>query len=230
MHRKNIQKILEQASEIDIREGKMAFRNYHNLLKNISEYYQVGFTGTVAAFSSLSPNQSYLLNLRSLISLIIGVKENKKLENIRVSGYRHCLNRAHQYLIGEKDFLLETKGPKIRNFYCSILLPFDKRFITIDGHMFCIWKNKRETMKTVAISGFEYEKVANDFKKVAKANNLIPNQLQAILWFTWKRINNIVYSPQVRIGGEDDTWGLKLSIEDIKPFEHQKEDIECLNT
>jgi len=215
----NIEKVLAQADKTDLSEGMVAYTNYNLLLLNISKIYGVGFAQTVAAFVSLSPNNDYVGNLRSLVSLIQGIKAGKPVESITISPYKHCLLRAYDYMTGTKDFLLETGGLKIKNFYCNILLPESKGYVTIDGHMHNVWRGKQTTMRESMLSQAKYDKISSDFKTVASRKKIIPNQLQAILWFTWKRINRVRYKPQTCLfSADDDFWGLKIDPADIKPF------------
>jgi hypothetical protein len=217
----NIEKVLSQADEVDIREGKMAYQNYHDLMRRIAEHYQVGFVQTVAAFVALSPNNDYVGNLRSLVTVAKRVQDRLPIpeEGLRTSSYGHCVARAYQYLTGEEDFWFRTKGPKIRSFYINILLPQDNRFVTIDGHMYNAWSGGLTPLKQIARAGFSYNEIVKDFKIVARRQNLIPCQVQAIVWFAWKRINNIVYEPQLSLfGDKEDCWGLKLKPEEIRSY------------
>jgi hypothetical protein len=215
----NIEKVLTQADNVDIREGKEAFPNYHSLLRKIAAHYHLGFAQTVAAFVSLSPNNDYMGNLRSLVSLCKGINDGTPVETIGTSAYRHCLMRAHLYLTGEKDFLLETKGLKITNFYCNILLPKDRRFVTIDGHMHNIWRGEPRPLKGSSCTPARYAEIVSDINKVARSHKLIPNQVQAITWFTWKRINKILYDSQISLFATgEDYWGLKLDPKDLRPY------------
>lgn len=215
----NIHKVLALSDDIDYKEGKEAYSNYNKLLRRVSEFYKVGFTPTVAAFASLSPSNDYMGTLRSVVTLIQAVKKNIPIDKISTSTYRHCLVRAYEYFTGQKDFLLETEGLKIKNFYCNILHPEDKQYITIDGHAHSIWLGKHMTMKEALFSRSKYFIIAEDYKKAAKQVGLLPNQVQAITWFTWKRINLIRYDSQVSIFNEGcDYWGLDLDPKDIIPF------------
>jgi len=214
----NLAKIYSLADDIDISEGMEAYRNYNQLFRSIASYFNVGFVQTVAAAVSLSPNNDYMGNLRSLVTVILAVKGKISIKNVKTSTYHHCAARAYNYLTGEYDFVLETTGPKIYNFYCNILIPEDPRFVTIDGHMHNVWIGKKRTMHDSMMSAKKYNQIAEDFKKFARRKKIIPNQLQAILWFTWKRINMIRYNPQPSLFCNGDYWGLKIKPEDIVPF------------
>lgn len=215
---KNIEYVLNKADTVDINEGKKAYFGYNKILTEIANHYEVGFVQTVACFVALSPNNDYMGNLRSTVGVIQGFKAKKDVSQIKVSTYNACKIRAFNYLTGNKDFLIETKGPKTRSFYFNIIKPEDSEHITIDGHMFGLYQGKRVTMVEVAKLGFNYQKVARDFKIVARKNKLIPNQLQAILWFTWKRINKVIYTPQLNLLEQNNHWGLSVPIDQIIPF------------
>jgi hypothetical protein len=214
----NIRKVLDQADSIDFTEGLLAYTRYQQLLQEIASVYGFGFVQSVAAFVTLSPNNDYLGNLRSLVSLMIGINEGRSPDQITVSTYGACKLRAHSFLTGEKDFLIETKGPKTRAFYHNILKPEDKKHVTIDGHMYGVWTGKRLRMKEVAHLKIPYNTIAKDIQKVARQEDLIPCQLQAILWFTWKRINNVIYSPQLALLDHNNHWGAVVPVDQIIPF------------
>lgn len=216
----NIEKVFRLVDNIDRKEGLKAYSRYHTTLRHIAETHGVGFVQVVAAFAALSPNNDYKGNLRSLKTLVVGYAQKTPVENLVVSTYNECKIRAWAYLTGERDFLMETKGPKTRAFYYNIVKPTDEKHITIDGHMANIYVGEVRNLKTAAKLGFPYAQIAKDYIWVAKRHSLIPNQLQAMLWFTWKRINNIVYSPQMSLlQPKDDVWGLKVKSGNIIPFE-----------
>lgn len=217
---KNISNVLAQADSHDLRAGAEAYQKYHECLRGISSHYQTGFCQTVAAFAALSPNNDYTGNLHSLVSLIQGVQAGLSVDQVTTSTYKACRDRAYNFLTGEKDFLMETGGPKTRAFYHNILRPEDPRHITIDGHMYGVYAGERMTMVEAirVMRGNSYEKIAQEFIKVARRNRLIPNQLQATLWFTWKRLHTVVYhAAQLSLFGSD-PWGLIVPPEQIKPF------------
>jgi hypothetical protein len=219
----NIEKVFLLADTIDIEEGKVAYTRYNKMLKRIADHYDFGFCQTAAAFVALSPNNDYMGNLRSLISIMYGVNAKNPLEEITVSTYKQCRNRAYDFLVGNKDFLAETAGVKTRNFYFNILFPKDTRYITLDGHMCSVWAGRRYRMKEVAVSKLiaspsRYNEIAKGFFTVAKRHKLIPNQLQAILWFTWKRINNIVFTPQLQLWNEGNHWNITKDPSLILPY------------
>lgn len=218
MTTENIRRVWCQVDAIDYREGLVAYRRYRGTLERLAAHYGAPLSGTVAAFCALSPNNDYMGNLRSTVTLLRAYREGVPVNKVHVSTYNACRNRAWRFLNGE-NFLDITRGPKTRAFFLSILNPDDPHPITIDGHMVNAWRGEVTTMVEVAWSKFKYDVVANDYRAFAAEIGVLPNQLQAMIWFTWKRINNIVYRPQLNLFRRaDDLWGLDLSPSEIQPF------------
>lgn len=212
--------MFELADRYDVAEGKMAYIRYNTVMQSIADRYHCSLAQTIAVFVSLSPNSDYFGNLRSTVSVLDGLHRGTPYEQIIVSTYNHCKLRAIDYATGRRNFLEETKGPKITNFYHNVLNPLDTRWVTIDGHMSAIWFGANMTMREALVTSREYREIAAATKALAFEHFLIPNQLQAILWFTRKRTANVRYQSQ---GGlfdhaNEDLWRTLVDIDIIKPY------------
>lgn len=215
----NLKAMYARADEVDRREGALAYLRYNALLGQIAGHYDFEMEQTVAAFAALSPNNDYYGNLRSLVSLLAGIRQNKPCDEITVSTYKACRNRAHGYATGTVSFPETVKGPKIRAFYFNILDPDDKRHVTIDGHMAAAYRAHGGTMKENIVKPREYTQIARAVKRLASREGLIPNQMQAILWFTRKRLLNVLYDGQYDLFADpNDRWKTLMRIETIKPY------------
>jgi hypothetical protein len=215
----NLEAMLRRADPIDLDEGMVAYERYHMVMQRIASRFCWSMPAVTAAFVSLSPNSDYFGNLRSTISLLDGIKRGLGPDQITVSTYGHCKRRAYAYAMGDASFLLETKGPKITNFYHNIVDPRDGRWVTIDGHMSAIWQGKNLTMREALIPARTYARIRDDLLRLAFRNFMLPNQLQAILWFTRKRVDNIVYDPQLQLFAErGDVWATFRDINQIDPY------------
>lgn len=65
----------------------------------------------------------------------------------------------------------------------------------------------------------EYKEVAKAVSRLARHVDLIPNQLQATIWFARKRILNIKFDPQLDLfAGVDNAWKIVVGINSIKPY------------
>jgi hypothetical protein len=215
----NLEKYFAMADSIDLEEGQNAYRRYHDLMLALSHRYDQPMDRVVAAFAALSPNNDYLGNLRSLVSVLVGLRDGVPDERITVSTYKHCRDRALAYMRGV-PFVTPERGLKILNFYYNILRPEDSGYITIDGHMVAAYRDEDLTMKeAICRSKSEYMMIAHDARINAFRNFLLPNQYQAIVWFARKRTLNIKYDPQIDIfAPRGDTWHISRNIAYIEPF------------
>jgi hypothetical protein len=98
-HAKNIESVLKLADEVDLTEGRQAYWRHHHQLRSVAEYHKVGFVQTVAAFSALSPNNDYVGNMRSLISLIEGIGHGIPEDEITISTYNACTGSEHTTIL-----------------------------------------------------------------------------------------------------------------------------------
>lgn len=203
MSTSNLLSLLRKADKIDTRDGLAAYSTYNKVINNFALAYGAKFDRTLAAFCALSPQNDYFGNLRSLASVLHAVQHSIPVEEVVVSTYNHCRNRAYSYLTGKEDFLSRVKGLKIRAFYANILDPADPHPVTIDGHMVCAWEGINVPMKAAAIRPPQYQVLAEGVRTVAKQVDMLPNQVQAIIWLTRKRLERIKYNPQLNMFGDD---------------------------
>lgn len=223
MSAENLAAMFARADRIDVREGMVAYNRYRLMMFAISEHYDVSIDRVTAAFVAMSPNNDYVGNLRSLISVLEGRKRGLPAERITISTYRHCMLRALDYLSGAADFLASAAGLKIINFYHNILTPDNPRFVTIDGHICATWMGKRLTMKEAIVrKPGDYNEISDAIKGLAFRELILPNQYQAILWFARKRVMNVVYDPQLDLFTDpNDIWRTYRHISSIKPYEER---------
>lgn len=212
----NLARVASLIDRIDYTAGLTTYADYHQLLRVLAEQYSTRLENVVGAFVALSPNNDYVNNLRSLVSVLEGLRHQRSRSSVTVSTYKACRDRALDYASGRRDFLLSTTGPKTRAFFLNIMDPTDPKPVTVDGHMVSCWFGQRLRMVEAAYSSWDYDVIAEGVRQLAAEMHLLPNQLQAMLWFTWKRINNIVYSPQLDLF--EDHWKNRIDPQRINPF------------
>lgn len=221
----NVRSVWARADAIDRAEGALAYARYHQTLSVLARHYGMPLPGVVGAFAALSPNADYIGNLRSVVTLLEGARRGIPVEELTVSTYKACRTRAWAFLHGA-DFLEVTRGPKTRNFYRNILDPTDPDAVTIDGHMVCVARAQRMTMKDVVRSRFRYTEIATLFRTAAADIGIIPSQLQATCWFTWKRIHQVVYNAQLNAFMAGNQWACLIDDPlSIRPFRIGRSDV-----
>ena len=214
----NMHRVLDAADSIDRAEGLEAYAAYRSTMEGLSARYGFTLNQTTAAFVALSPNNDYKGNLKSLVTVLHGISEGWALDEFTVTTYRACFLRAHAYASGELDFMAHSRGPKTRAFYRNILDPGDRTPVTVDGHMMGIWVDRRMKMVDAIRAGVSYDVVAHGIRSVAFARCLIPNQVQATLWFAWKRMHRVVYQSQLGLFDEGNHWGAYVEADAVRPF------------
>lgn len=209
---------MDLADEIDRREGRRSYQIHQRNMCRLALHYGFHRSAVTGAFSALSPSNDFLGNLRSTATLLIARNEGLPVEAATVSTYKACALRAWRVLDGE-DFLAFTKGKKTRAFYRNIMDPMDPEPVCVDGHMISCWAGKRLTMKEAVRVRAPYEQIAEGVRFIAQENDMLPNQVQAILWFTWKRLHRSKYvGCQLDLFRAGDQWAQEILPENIQPF------------
>ena len=72
MSEANIMMVWERADAIDRYEGIMAYQRYNATMQEIGAAFCFSLESVVGAFCALSPNNDYIGNLRSLVTLLSG--------------------------------------------------------------------------------------------------------------------------------------------------------------
>ncbi len=217
----NLMLMLDQRDDHDHKEGKTAYPRYRTMLKSLHNRYPMyAFESVVAAFCALSPNNDYIGNLNSLLTLMKHHSDSVAPERIKISTYDHCKDRAIKYLEGE-DFDAPGRGLKTLNFYHNICDPSSDKWVTIDGHMVATYMGQDNmVMKDALVGRAKYREIADATNRVAEDMGVLPNQVQAMIWFTRKRILGIKYQPTADMFSnmEDDRWGIIVPFDRLKIY------------
>jgi hypothetical protein len=218
---KNLVAMFNKADKVDRAEGRDAYFRYNRLMMDIADHYSHPSVPMVtAAFVALSPNNDYKGNLRSLVSVLSGLRSGVPEDRITVSTYKHCRDRAISYVTGRDNFMGHAKGLKTRAFFVNVSDPVNDEHVTIDGHVYAAWRGEKLTMKEAKVSNREYREIQEEIIALSKMTGLIPNQFQATIWFTRKRLLNILFPAQGDLfHGVGDLWRTSIDVRDIRPYE-----------
>jgi hypothetical protein len=216
----NLLALLDKADATDRLEGRLAYVRYREMMGRVAQHYGAPLDRTTAAFVAMSPNNDYLGNLRSLVSVLHWMGQGYCADRIAVSSYGHCKIRAMSYLRGEADFLETAKGKKIRAFYHNIMYPDRTEHVTVDGHMVCAWRAQNLTMKQAIIrNNYEYDSIVHGVRAVADRLGMIPCEVQATIWFVRKRTARVLFDPQLDMFDQaDDRWRTLIDLKRVQPY------------
>lgn len=198
----NLKRTLDRATSFDIEAGLASFCRYHRIVTLIAA--KTGHTPRIAAgvFAALSPNNDYHGNLRDTHTLMKAAKSGQNLTDFSVSTYGPNKRKAWAIAHGE-DPLDLIVAKKTRSFFLNIDNPDDPVPVTIDGHMYNIWRCQRENLVGLRWRVKNYDQIADDVRALAQECKMVPCQMQGVLWITWRRIHRIKTSDQLTFWDED---------------------------
>jgi hypothetical protein len=201
---------------VEREEAIASYDRYHLICRTIAERHGYPVEVACGVFSALSPNNEYHGNIRDLETVLVNARRGGTLDDFTVATYGNNKRKAwdivHGQPVGEA-----IKARKTWAFFNNVFRPSDPEFVTVDGHMYWCWAGRAGTVKGLrgknrTDSGLEgtpslgaklYEEIAGDVRGLAFALGLVPCQLQAILWVTWKRIHRRAYSNQTNFFPKD---------------------------
>jgi len=174
-----IQNLYNFATEAELKKGKTWYWNAHNWCVDRELEFRVPYIKVGGVLSLLSPLQNW---------------ERNKINTIKMLSCGDCnyfsKQKAKAKLLLSNPYLYQTideirlfiNGQKTSNFFMNIVQPFNPEYITIDKHMIDI------LMPGKHITYDRYLEMTKSITNHAAELSIVPNQLQAILWVTHKRI------------------------------------------
>ena len=149
--------------------------------KELSAKYGIPLANVVGALAALSPASSWERNKQETDWLLAGIK-GIKVPKFKFTTYGANVIKAERIALGEDPMkLLNPKtGPKTYYFYWSIMGCSES--VCIDRHAYTIATG--EPYK--GLKPKQYRLVADHYKRAAKRLNVMPSQLQAVLWVDYR--------------------------------------------
>lgn len=198
MGKENLERVMDQANRWDIETAEAAWFRYQRIVGQIA--WQHGRTMIVGAavFAALSPNNDYLGNLRDTARLLAAHAQGLTVDDFGVSTYHNNKRKAWRIAQGEQPLDLIV-FPKTRSFFLNIVDPSNPEPVTVDGHIFNAWTGERIPLVSAAqkLRHGLYDTVAEDIRQIGAERRMIPNVVQGVIWYAWKRIHRIKHSDQL---------------------------------
>ena len=191
---KNIKAMFKASSQTQIDAGMAWYQNAQDQAQAIAIKHDMPVYIVVAVIAALSPNNKWARNLQNADDLIAGFIAGDAIETIKVSTYHKMKQKAWSILQDIPDYdMAKTmlNGQKITSFFMDIMGEFN---VTIDGHARNIAYNERVglTDDRTNIGVREYRALQEAYYDAARDLDLMPYQLQAITWTTWRELHGIV--------------------------------------
>lgn len=190
---RNILACYHRASDTDRREGLYWYETAHSDATALAERYGVTVWQASGVIAALSPSNQWGSNLLDADVLMAAWRAGKALPSVGVYGLRNVL-KAGRILNGPGDgasVLLQFNrktGPKTWAFYQLIAEPLDNDLVCIDRHAKALAVNREAQFQDI-VRPSEYEHLARHYRHVAGLVGLLPHQVQAVTWVTWRRLD-----------------------------------------
>lgn len=171
----NILNIYDQCTADEFNAGVGWYPVAHELAVDLG----VGARSGAGVFAALSPQLSWTSNITAAQNLVQNDDPNP-------AGIGKFVGRARDIRDGaDPDIILG--GRKVRSFYRNIFEPSRPGPVTIDRHAVAIATN--HDVKSLEKNGF-YVMVAAAYRGAARLAGLLPSEMQACTWLTWRRLLN----------------------------------------
>lgn len=176
--------------EQEIEDGKVWYNIAHHWAENLAAIYGIKVQAVAALAAVFSPLKSWSLNQR-LVEEYLECRTcgHFSTQILKAHAIMHVCEVEYDLKRLDNMLLNIINGEKTKNFYLSIAYPTNDFSVCIDVHML--------KLANIAAKNFNkrtYAMYATELKRVAKANNLLPLELQAILWVHIKN-NDSIYNP-----------------------------------
>jgi len=140
----------------------------------------------VAVTAALSPANKWHRNKKEAETMIQVYSHGGDPNTVSSCTYSRNKARAIEALERGLEVL---SGDKTVSFAANILEPEDESIVTIDRHVYNATLGERlvKTNRGPKVTPKRYREAAQTFIDVAGHLGIRPNQLQAIVWLTWRR-------------------------------------------
>lgn len=189
----------------DIRGYKKYKDWYRNTRSVLIKTFGKDYKLVAALISATSPRQQVKKNIKIALDIYNQFKNNpnfdeffnNRTEFLKNYGLMHShYNNIRTALNHNYKKKLTLSGHKVNAFYNNLIGNY--HFVTLDIWMMKIFGLSDSEIPKVAKSKKKYDKYSDMLRNNAKERNLLPAELQAILWIKYKNevgINNKTYQP-----------------------------------
>ncbi len=193
---RNILAVYFRSTDQDKLAGMTWYGDAHEVAVGLSLKHSTEVSRVVGVLAAISPGNNWGRNIMEADEFISAFVRGYTLPSVGVYGRRNVA-KARRILNGESpESVLHTKtGPKVWAFYSNILDPMNSQELTIDRHAKALAYNLPSKRKGFAsddklsiVGRVEYRYLVRHYRVIAERLGLVPHQLQAVTWVTWKRL------------------------------------------
>ena len=201
----NLLRYYNLATEKEIEDGKNWYKEANEFCRQLASEYNLELWKVAGIVASLSPQTSWDLNRRFARQFISQRGRAFIANRDRTIKAKNIYKATDPGLV---DTLLATTpngALKTRAFFKNIMLPEFDDTITIDRHHLAVSLLRPERLRPLGdheskMTHVQYRFLTDACVYAARKVNLLPNQLQGILWLVCRRLRGLD-KPSVMDGG-----------------------------
>jgi hypothetical protein len=180
----NILSIYNLATEEDIEEGKVWYREARLFSRRMAKEYGVSLDVAIACLSALSPRNKWSNNLKNVEAVLLACQEGRGPETVKVGTFNRNKEKAFRIVLENAPILAKTSN-KTAAFFDNIRNP-ESTDVTVDIHAFSIFFGFRAEPST--LTDKQYNIIASAYQLASKRVGVKPYEVQAICWIVWRRL------------------------------------------
>jgi hypothetical protein len=179
----NLDQLLECASAEQWDAGKTWYTRTHDYAVELSGKYNLSLEQTAGVLAVLAPMNNWERNMQDAVSVIECYLDDGCIDEVKVATYPANKEKAYQ-IVATGDVEAYVRGNKITAFYNNILNAYDETElgVTVDMWAARALVGMPGDKTDLNLSDSAYGKAAEAYRLKAEQHNLLPKQLQAVVW------------------------------------------------
>lgn len=188
---KNILSFYELATIPEIFEGMAWYNDANTYAKELATRFNISISQVTGIIAAFSPQTTWQDNKRYAVSFLLQPNNSlrSKVSNDKAKAILQLNNEADIY----EALSITNKAFKTKAFFKNILNPDINTGVTIDRHAIagCIQKTNDvyaldENHAKLTKAQYEFFELA--YTQAAQQANILPQQMQAIVWVVYRRL------------------------------------------
>jgi hypothetical protein len=203
--RRNIARVLAQATDDDVRDGVAFYQEFHGVARVLTRVYGLASVAHGAGvLAALSPMNNWDDNVSDAFAVAKWWTVRRRWAptwTVKRSGEgvdvvcpptvrtTHPNRLKAQRIASSEHPEHVLRGLKIRAFYLNIVSPLAGLGVAVDRHLACAAAGRVMTEHQVsALLRLHYRGIERTYVDLAAREGLLGNQLASVVWFAWRRM------------------------------------------
>ena len=192
---KNILSFYQLATLAENNEGMIWYNEANTYARELALRFNISVSQVVGIIAAFSPKAGWLENKRYVVTFLL--HPNSVLRSkVTIDKAKVILTLNNESAIYEA-LSIANKAYKTKAFFNNMLNPDIHTNVTIDRHAIaaCIQKTDNvfslDENITANLTSAQYKFFETAYTEAAKQSNILPQQMQAIIWTVYRRLRDL---------------------------------------